>query len=412
MSSRILSTGPNELSGEMVGLTPRPASAHGKGSRLADTDNPEDIGRAITSDNLALRRRSRSLSQLPQVVGDQTEVRRRSAEIRYWRDSHEPEPETPREENDKASHVDVEDDDNRVEPLSAPSPLVPSQPLNFAPMPNLQITETASLEDRIATLEARNEKLLKLVSQLFEVVPGVDAYAEPPSTANGAPSSTLTATSSAAANSLLYRTTPNDIHPWSRQSDESFGDGHTFVGSTKLSTAPVPRPRPTSTTTVRGTVREATSLPTIPKEGSASFTADHYTTLKALIDTEVAARQALEAQVTKLNHRVNRMSRTAQGPDTGVNLRNGTLSMFDHDDEDDELPTPSYDNYSESETYKTPHEELGGHDFEADPEEFHEEKFSKRAPRTMSLGQLTLNKHPREQQELRDLHTPEADMDL
>ncbi|KAK7755230.1 hypothetical protein SLS62_002735 [Diatrype stigma] len=412
MSSRILSTGPSELNGEMIGLTPRPASAHGRGSRLADTDDPEDIGRAITSDSLALRRRSRSLSQLPQVVCDQTEVRRRSAEIRYWRDSHEPEPETPREENDEASHMDAEEEEDRVEPLSAPPPLVPSQPLTFTPMPNLQSPETASLEDRIATLEARNEKLLKLVSQLFEVVPGVDAYVEPPPTANGAPSFTLTATSSAAAHSLLYRTTSNDVHPQSRQSDESFGDGHTFIGSTHLSTAPASRPRPTSTTTVRGTVREATSLPTMPREGLNSFTSDPYTTLKALIDTEVAARQALEAQVTRLNHRVNRISRSAQGPDTGADLRNGTLSMFEHDDEDDELPTPSYDNYSESETYKTPHEELGEHDFEADHEEFSEKGVSKRAPRTLSLGQLTLNKHQREQQELRDLHTPEPDMDL
>ncbi len=133
-----------------------------------------------------------------------------------------------------------------------------------------------------------------------------------------------------------------------------------------------------------------------------TFTADHYTTLKALIDTEVAARQVLEAQVRKLTHRVNRMSRVSHGPDLGIGPRNGTLSMFDHDDDDEDLATPAYDDDFGSETYKTPHEEFGGHNFEADTEEEEfpeEENFSrKRAPRTLSLGQLTLGRHSRERE--------------
>lgn len=407
-SSRILSTGSNEIGGEIVGLTPRPASAHGRGSQMVDADNPEDIGRAITSDNSAAhRRRSRSLSQLQDMVGNQAEIRRRSAEIRFWRESRDPE--SSHDENDETSHMEI---NARIEPPPEPSPLVPPQPLIFAPMTNMKITDAVSVEDRIATLEASNEKLLKLVSQLFEVVPGVDAYAEPPSTVNGAPSFTLTATSSALPNPSLYQTVSNEIPPWSRQSEESFGAGNTFIGSTQPSTAPAPRP--TSTTTVRGTVREATSLPTLPKEISGSFAADHYTTLKALIDTEVAARQALEAQVKKLNHRVNRMSRTSHGPDTGVDLKNGTLSMFEHDDDDEEMLTPSYDNYSESETFKTPYEEISGHDFDAVQEqEFHDDDFSrKRAPRTLSLGQLTLGKHQKEQQELRELPSPQTSVNM
>lgn len=153
-------------------------------------------------------------------------------------------------------------------------------------------------------------------------------------------------------------------------------------------------------------------MPTLHKDTPSTFTADHYTTLKALLDTEIAARQALESQVKKLTHRVNRMSRAEQGPEPAANLRNGTLSMFEHDDEEEDLPTPSYDNYSESEAFKTPHEEFGAHDFGSpvQDEEFQEEEFGrKRAPRTLSLGQLTLGKPPREQ---REFQSPEVGADL
>ncbi len=114
------------LSGsEWTGLSPRPASAHGRGSgnRLSGFalsignstgdgaagfglgalsaesgssgahPDPSEIGRAITSDSpgatdLGSRRRSRSLSGLYDLAHDQAQPRRRSDEIRYWRESY------------------------------------------------------------------------------------------------------------------------------------------------------------------------------------------------------------------------------------------------------------------------------------------------------------------------------------
>ena len=411
-TSRILSTGTNDVSAEMVGLTPRPASAHQRGSTQAlvpESDNPEEIGRAITSDNLAHRRRSRSLSQLQDMIGNQPDIRRRSAEIRYWRGSHEQESHQSDVDGTADETSNVETDTHVEIPPAENSPLVPPPPpTRAAPTtPNTKSTEVTSLEDRVVALEARNQKLLKLVSQLFEVVPGVEAYADPPSTANGAPSFTFT-NSSIPMNPTLCRTISEDLRkPWSRQSDESFGDGHTFVGSVQPpSTGPAARP--VSTATLRGTVRETTSLPTLPRGDTGTLTADHYTTLKALIDTEAAARQALEDQVKKLTHRVNRMSRS--GTDPGVlGQRNGTFSTFELDEEE-ELPTPaSAYEYSESEAYKTPREERGGPDFDAVNDEEFDESFSrKRAPRTLSLGQLTLGKPSRTPSEIQ---SPEMSVD-
>ncbi|RYP01109.1 hypothetical protein DL764_006308 [Monosporascus ibericus] len=406
-SSRILSPGINDSSGEMIGLTPRPASSHARGSHPPDSNSPEDIGRAITSDSLTHRRKSRSLSQLHELADHQTDIRPRSAEIRYWQESydrdHPPEspPQSPpgsQHDFDEASKVD---NDSQVEcPVETPA-MTFTQPVEFAPMIGLKITEAASAEDRIVALEAQNQKLEKLVSQLFEVVPGVNTYTATPLSGKKAPSLIFTSTSSAAAHPSLYRTVSDDLWPSSRQSDESFGDSNTFIGSIQPSM--MPAQRPSSTATLRCAVREAASLPTLNREAAGAFSADHYTMLKVLIDTEIAARQALEAQVKKLTHRVNRMSRTSRGPESGIGSRADTFSTFEHDDDEGDLPTPSYDTYSESEAYRTP-EERAGMDFEVvqngDVHDEEEDVSRKRTPRTLSLGQMTLGKHPKAHQEM------------
>ncbi|RYP27768.1 hypothetical protein DL767_007543 [Monosporascus sp. MG133] len=406
-SSRILSPGINDSSGEMIGLTPRPASTHARGSHLPNDNSPEEIGRAITSDNLTHRRKSRSLSQLHELADRQTDVRRRSSEIRYWQESYDRDhpPESPprsplgsQHDFDEASNVG---NDSQVERPVEPPALTFTQPVEFGPTIGLKITEAASAEDRIVALEAQNQKLEKLVSQLFEIMPGVNTFTATPFSGKKAPSFTFTPTSSAAAHPSLYRTVSDDLQPSSRQSDESFGDGNTFIGSIQPST--IPAQRPTSTATLRCAVREAASLPTLHREVGGAFSADHYTMLKVLIDTEIAARQALEAQVKKLTHRVNRMSRTSRGPESGIRPRTDTFSTFEHDDDEEDLPTPAYDTYSESEAYTTP-EERAGIDFEAvqngDLLDEEDDISRKRTPRTLSLGQMTLGKHPKAHQEM------------
>ena len=144
---------------EWTGLSPRPASAHGRGiSRLSSYSHsnghglsastsqvtpgpaadlaistshvsphlshmtstsmsarhdPSEIGRAITSDGLeadtmAHRRRSRSLSGLAEISLDGVQARRRSDEIRYWRESYDPTYLSPL----SSRHGDDEDEDD------------------------------------------------------------------------------------------------------------------------------------------------------------------------------------------------------------------------------------------------------------------------------------------------------------
>ncbi|KAG8419867.1 hypothetical protein J3458_004697 [Metarhizium acridum] len=75
---------------KLTGLSPRPASSQDRGTRKAGLgDDPSEIGRAISSEAHGLKRRSRSLSVMPSLeLASQGVVRRRSAEIRYWRESY------------------------------------------------------------------------------------------------------------------------------------------------------------------------------------------------------------------------------------------------------------------------------------------------------------------------------------
>ncbi|OTA97972.1 hypothetical protein M434DRAFT_26375 [Hypoxylon sp. CO27-5] len=407
-SNRILSGRIRDFDGEIIGLSPRPASTHGRDNNAPGDDDPEDIGRAITSDSYTHRRRSRSLSQLQDVAINHAQVRKRSDEIRYWRESYNPpilSPNSSTVNNDDTGVVDVgvEIPTNSLEETS---PKTPPQPFNFGPMAGMKITQAAGLEDRIAALEVRNQKLEKLVSQLFQVVPGVNNYVpDTPDQARPrgsfAQSIPYTPTRSAIAETSEYQTPSRDLEQSSRfsssrHSNESFGDGNTFIGSMPPSTRP--HPRPTSNATVRG----ATSLPTLLGENVGPFTTDHYTTLKALLDTERDARQALEARVTRLSHRVNLISRTSHKLET-ESTSYSTVSAFEHDDDE---PLTA-DAETESEAYKTPREEEPGHGFGAFGEELRDDEEDgsrKKAARTLSLSQLTLKRPPRTQ--------PEADVDL
>ncbi|KAI1390225.1 uncharacterized protein F4822DRAFT_229852 [Hypoxylon trugodes] len=403
-SNRILSGRIKDFDGELIGLSPRPASTHGRGGHTSSDDDPDDIGRAITSDSHNNRRRSRSLSQLQDAAISQVQVRKRSDEIRYWRASHNPailSPNSSTANNDDTGAVDVD----VVTPPDSPqqlSPKTPPQPFNFGPMLGMKITQAASLEDRLTALEVHNQKLEKLVSQLFQVIPGVNNYVpETPgreqSRGSMAPSATYTPNRPIVSERSDYMSSshPTEESPGyshSQQSNESFGDGNTFIESVPPSMVP-PRQRPTSNATVRG----ATSLPALLGENVGPFTADHYTTLKALLDTERDARQALEARVTRLNHRFNLLSRTSHKLET-ASTTYSTVSAFEHDD--DEPLTAGAE--TESEAYKTPREEESGHGFGAFGEELRDEEVDgsrKKAARTLSLSQLTLKRPLRPQQE-------------
>ncbi|KAI2626335.1 hypothetical protein GGS21DRAFT_540831 [Xylaria nigripes] len=348
--SAISSRLPNE-SLDMLGLSPRPASHH-------MIDDPESIGRAVSVDVPASHRRSRSLPQLQDVSVGQGNVRKRSDEIRFWRESYNPRLLSP--DLSVFNHEDLEtigttgttgtietretteSANGTREETRQVSP--PPQSFNFEPKQNKEITPTAtaSLEERLTALEIRNQKLERLVAQLFHVVPGIDSYTgaadRPGSIVPTAPPTPSTAMSSSAMGTSAR---PNTAHETKDQSsgynvsepsNESFEDGKTFISSSHQSSRVT---RHTSTATIRGT----TSLRSVPREGPS--TSDQYAIMKSLLDTERAERQALEARVTKLIQIVDMLSRTTHKTDDNPSpYAHAAISTFEHDnDDEDKLDT-------------------------------------------------------------------------
>ncbi|KAH6660069.1 hypothetical protein BKA67DRAFT_530186 [Truncatella angustata] len=380
---------------ELIGLSPRPASTHGRTVQDGlDGDDPENIGRAITSDVLMQHRRSRSLSQLRNVA-EGSKPRSRNDEIRYWRESYGPGLQSP-----SASSAAVENDDvidgtghptlDLPELPQAEEPKTPPQPFDFGLLFGTKITQAASLEERVATLEVRNEKLERLVTQLFELVPGVNKYEGIPRQRGvSRPSAPSMAYTSSPMAPSAYPTASLGESPSryssSRHSNDSFGEGVTFIGS--IPPAPGPLNRPMSTATVRG----AASLPTLSRE---TLSDDRYSTLLTLLESERAARQYLEAQLTRLSKKFDILSQTPQKAHPFVQQTHRiTYSVFEHDDDDDEANEAGRDDQSVSEAFETPREERPKHGFGAFGEELTDEDEDgsrKRAARTLSLSQLTM----------------------
>lgn len=172
--------------GEEWGLSPRPASTHARGT----DDDPNAIGRAITSDangDITYKRRSRSLSQLDQILpGD---GRRRSDEIRYWRQSYDipAGPLSPLSSNPSGpNELEAENNENYVgrpsmsvaDSYAERIPKTPPQPFIFGStgamneMAGMKITQAATLDERFGFLETRMSKLERIVNQLCHSVPG------------------------------------------------------------------------------------------------------------------------------------------------------------------------------------------------------------------------------------------------
>ncbi|KAK0389586.1 hypothetical protein NLU13_3161 [Sarocladium strictum] len=413
---------------DWVGLTPRPASTHGARSTTQESAkvDPGEIGRAITSDFSGLKRRSRSLSFLANVPLDEDGGQRRSTELRYWRESYEPNIMSPISSNaEDAETAPMSMDLPRMnEEISVGTPPQPFQFGDLATMNELagmRITDAVSMDSRIGSLEARMHRLESVVTQLCDATPNFKPRVEPPTrVAPAIPDETASAytlsiaplkMSAYPASGREMRTSTRPSTQQSQLSKTSFGDAHTFVDSMP------PRPvghqfvsgnakeRPISTATIRG----ATSLPSLIKDGHKPFTIDHYTTLMALIDTERSARQALEAQVKVMGHQMAIMSKT-------IRIRNGRTnstasgiqtSSFDVDEDDeDELqatlarhqgPTgaphergTAHDDDDDEEPFTTPHEEVKTFD-----EQLRNEEDRKVSARTLSLSRLTLGAAPR-----------------
>ncbi|KAH0545183.1 hypothetical protein FGG08_000795 [Glutinoglossum americanum] len=149
---------PNEgvVYASWTGLAPRPASSHERSSRLIDPE--AGIGFAVTS-GMNPRRRSRSAGPAPKAreIGfgspSPSIRRRRSDEIRYWRESSF-------SERPPLSPISLDKRSERApEEMTQTQPEPPPQAFNFGPLigeiKTMKITEAASLESRVKTLETK-----------------------------------------------------------------------------------------------------------------------------------------------------------------------------------------------------------------------------------------------------------------
>jgi hypothetical protein len=213
-----------------------------------------------------------------------------------------------------------------------------------------------------------------------------------------------------------FSTRPSTQH--SNSSKESFGDAPTFVGSLQTSNTNHAQfessHRPVSTTTIRA----AASLRSLSKDFSGPFTVDHFTTLTALLETERAARLALEAQVKTLGHQMaiitKRHTTSLEGAPRVGDQVFANRSAFDEDDDDEED-----DQKHISRTRRSGHNSLedsgiaAGDTEDEDADDFitpHEEVYKssafdddgegddlvkRKTARTMSLSQMTVAKSTR-----------------
>ena len=416
---------------ELAGLSPRPASTHARSSRILD--DPNEIGRAITSDLGGLRRRSRSLSGLEGIGGKIAGLRRRSDEIRYWRESYGPGVASPLSSNvPEADDVGSGAVESPADAASAERPQSPPEPFHFGSvatmnaMAGMKITQAANLDDRLGALEARMRRMEILVSRLRDAVPEPaesPVLGRPPTRPVPTASDATLAYASSATHTdpSFYHTESRDAgasgaYTHSRPSEDtqwSFDEVSTFRGALRPPPGAHSR-RPNSNSTIRG----AASLPALSKEANGPFTTDHYTTVLALLETERSTRRALEAQVNKLGRTVDALTRQPRDgtmlnpPPTARSF--GGQSAFDDDTTDDggsEKDTPrrrsakledsgiapgleDTDDENPSETFATPREErtLGFGAFGEELREDDDDGNRKKAARTLSLSQLTVAK--------------------
>ncbi|KAM0341756.1 hypothetical protein ACHAPU_009889 [Fusarium lateritium] len=404
----------------LAGLSPRPASSHGRESRQDHNEEQADeIGRAITSDIPGTRRRSRSLSGLPEE--GLSHNRRRSDEIKYWRESYDPTFVPPvssnvvEDENIHTAEVEqTQHDQEECLPLTQPEPFNFGSFADMKQVGSMKITHVANLEIRINNLESRVYRLEQVLDRMCDSGSDLRPHLGPPDR----PAPQIPTEDHSEVNIPNYKadrikrhfgkdSSRSSYYQKTAQRGSMFLDPHSFdvLGDGS-------RDRPTSTATIRG----AAGLPSLLKNPPETFTMDHYTTLLALVRTERSAREVLETQVKTLGHQMSILSNsiaTNGGFDPPPTAKSfGDRSAFDHDDDDDNLAslavitrsqsrqvdpedsgigTGHGDESDYSDTFETPREE--GHSFGAFGEDLdREDQAQIKAARTLSLSQLTMGR--------------------
>lgn len=398
--------GPPGFATSWTGLSPRPASSHARGSHAISADETEaGIGMAVTSGSHP-NRRSRSVGELRSIITGPSAARRRSDEIRYWRESYDPGVMSPMSSN----RDDVADEGNDFIP---PQPQEPPQPFNFGPMgemAGMKITQAASLDTRVQRLESRMQKMERAIIRLHRQQ-SADAlqlqdpprrnskftYGNRPRTGTSETSQqkheprhrTLEATSQNRSSSYGSSRAPTvDTNTYHQPSLETFPISNLPSTDPAIISSQNATGRPLSTsTTIRGVPGNS---PTIAKDGS--FTQEHLSYLTNLIMTEQHARRELETLVHGLQKEIRtiRPSTAYPTPNSDHAISNHIIqgqrtafSSFEGDDSSDD--EARYDN----DVFQTPNEER---DFQDNTFGDVMDGDQKSSNRTMSLSRMTVGK--------------------
>jgi hypothetical protein len=428
----------------MIGLSPRPPSGHERASE------GEVIGYAVTSGSHP-NRRSRSLGHLRTASGTaHTLPRRRSEEIKFWRESYDPGPLSPwssqRPDTGRSlpDQFPAQGDEENLKGEAEETKKKP-EPFNFGPMgamAGMKITQAANIEDRVLELEERlrrveqayavlEEKLLATnptFQDFREGVPGLghSSSTQRPETASDLPTQMSSRDFASQGNPpKIFFSDPRErsssqlsSRPTTESTQRSNLDSQGGLSSPLPSSPPIPprnrsstsayspvqsdMGRPLSTST---TVRGVSSIPgqnAMPMSKHGSLTAHHYTALMNLIQAEQNARKQLEVHVDTLQRQLNAVLSTATGyspspqPPEHISRpsrdpRRRRISTMEGEspsnDSGSEYEDEDVDMYQHEDVFQTPAEETLPFEMSEDVEP---EPESPPAPRTLSLSQMTL----------------------
>lgn len=348
---------PNKIPGlgDWTGLSPRPASSHARDSRfIGDHDDEENIGVAVTCHP---NRRSRSVGELRGSTPAKVLSRRRSDEIRYWRESYDPGLMSPMSSNKAENEEQFMMNEREQTPEGEPER--PTQPFNFGvmgEMAGMKITQAASLESRVLRLEKKIYEMERTVSQVLARSSIV--LQAPPSRISKRGRSDSANRPKTGDSDMSLPT--HQVHRGAVQQGHSSNSGSQFRSSSYGSTRPsttstnnsyltfehassreqiehvsqqTARPLSTSTT-IRGI---PSSSPTHAKDGA--LTSEQYTALANMVIAEQTARQNLEAIVQGLQQQLHTVLMRSSKPisyPTPISGGAGVFSSFETDDSEDE----------------------------------------------------------------------------
>lgn len=418
---------PNKTPGyvDWTGLSPRPASTHGRDSKfVSEAEADAAVGIAVTSGSHP-NRRSRSLGELRGGAPLSITARRRSDEIRYWRESYDPGLLSPMSSNKADAEEPIQ-----LDPPEMPQNEVPHeqpQPFNFGPMgemAGMKITQAASLETRVQRLEDRMLQMERAISQMHRGMSREPVVFQDPPKKNPRRERSVSTNRPRTENSEINLPTqpryrelqpPADLRPHgSQKRSSSYGSSRPSTISTQNSYHPsfdsfthptlltsdeqtpvnpaqtIGRPLSTSTT-IRAM---PSSSPTMSKD--AHLTGEHYTVLINMILAEQAARQNLEALVQNLQEQLQDLRSAGAGsfptPDSDLladpmKVGGGSeFSTFEQDDSSDDEGRYVHDDF------QTPSEERGAFSDDIFGDVNNVGLDMKTTPRTLSLSQMTLGK--------------------